>query len=198
MTHSTITTVLIAHSDHTIVERPRLGSIVIKVRGETGWSTVDLNGSPAQLDQLLDHLTVLRSPQEVEGVGAASGNGAGGHVTATPPTPDTPDWADVDPLGLEKLRALMAGGPLATPDQAHFILCTLRSIVAHSGATDFPASPDDCICGRGPFQGDAWRNAGQSLRFIVAATLDKLPAGALPADHECASPGCPGYIEVPA
>ncbi|QXC59356.1 hypothetical protein KSP35_13180 [Aquihabitans sp. G128] len=72
--------------------------------------------------------------------------------------------ADVD-----RLNAFMGSDrPLASVDEALLLLCTLRSVVAHSGVTNFPSAPDDCVCGRGPAMG--FQNQGESLRFVIAAT----------------------------
>lgn len=80
---------------------------------------------------------------------------------------DGVDGADVD-----RLERFLAGGPLADPSDAIGVLCTLRSIVVHSGATDWPGVADDCICDRIKIQN--WRSDGQGIRFIITATLSAL------------------------
>ena len=68
------------------------------------------------------------------------------------------------------LNAFMAGGELRSPEEAMRLLCTLRSIVAYSGATEFPGTCSDCFCGDGRMGTEYWRNSGDELRFIIAAT----------------------------
>lgn len=93
MTHSTITSVLIAAGDTISAERSRPSHLTIKFRGDSGWSTLELDGSVdgSQIDEIIDRLAALRSPQEVKGVGADAREGTGGEdLVARTPTPDTP------------------------------------------------------------------------------------------------------------
>lgn len=78
----------------------------------------------------------------------------------------------VNDKDVDRLERFLEGGPLAGPNDALNVLCTLRAIVVHSGATDWPSVPDDCICGRIKIQN--WQSDGQGIRYIITATLAAL------------------------
>ena len=99
------------------------------------------------------------------------------------------DAPEVNKADVGALNAFMGGGDLRSPEHAIRLLCTLRSIVAHSGATDFPSACSDCFCNgtvldacteynhMDPEYWRNWRNTGDEVRFIIAATAAALRKG---------------------
>lgn len=77
------------------------------------------------------------------------------------------------------LNAFMGGGELRSAEEAVRLLCTLRSVVAHSGATDFPSACSDCFCVTNRMDPEYWRNTGDEVRFIIAATERALRKAAM-------------------
>ena len=67
---------------------------------------------------------------------------------------------------------LAADGPLFAPDVARSLLCTLQAIVSHANVTSFPTAPADCFCAVPRLS--SWQNHGESVRFIIRATLREL------------------------
>lgn len=82
-----------------------------------------------------------------------------------------PDLSEAD---IDWLNRFADGEAIGTSDQAVQLLCILQAVVSWSGVTSFPTVAADCVCGQGPFQGNAWRNGGDSFRFIVKATARAL------------------------
>lgn len=58
---------------------------------------------------------------------------------------------------------------ITTKAQGQRLLCILQAIVSRNGVTRFPDVPADCLCTVGAFPG--FENAGESVRFIINATL---------------------------
>lgn len=70
------------------------------------------------------------------------------------------------------------------PDSPHDLttkFCILRSVVANSGAINFPAQPCDCFCDVDPEESD-WHDRGDAFRFIVEAVRTALQT---PASRRC-------------
>lgn len=60
--------------------------------------------------------------------------------------------------------------PIVDPAEAVRALCVLQHVVSHNSVTSFPSVPADCICKDKP----DFQNAGESVRFIIAATVTAL------------------------
>lgn len=91
--------------------------------------------------------------------------------------------ADADLAWLDALiddPSAVAAKLYANPAEAVRLLCILQAVVSRSGVTDFPSSAADCICGDGGPMGrgdaDGFRNDGQSLAYIVRATVAAIAA----------------------